>query len=287
MSMKLGCADFTWPLMTHTDVVRHIAMLGFDGIDLGLMEGRTQIQPGMVREDVGMWSGVIGERLATAGLEAADVFFVPSFNLTDLAANHPDPTERDGGHEVFLDMLDFARRIGAPGMTMNGGIPIDGQTTADSLRLSAAELARRVEAAAAHDIEVRVEASVNSNTPTPEMALELVEAVPGLKLTMDYCHFVYQGIAESEVHPLLEHTAHFQCRGAAPGRMQVNFQENAIDYRDVLERLMAQGYEAYFSIEYVWIDVWECNRTENTMETIQFRDFVRAVLASDEYTPQA
>ena len=50
---------------------------------------------------------------------------------------------------------------------------------------------------------------------------------------------------------------------------------------------MARGYEAYFSIEYVWIDVWDCNRTENTMETIQFRDFVRAVLAGDEYTPQA
>ena len=285
--MKLGCADFTWPLMTHTDVVRHIAMLGFDGIDLGLMEGRTQVQPGMVRQDVALWSGVIGERLAAAGLAAADVFFVPSFNLTDLAANHPDPVQRDGGHEVFLDMLDFARRIGAPGMTMNGGVPIEGQSTSDSLRLSAQELTRRVEAAAAHDIEVRVEASVNSNTPTPEMALELVEAVPGLKLTIDYCHFVYQDIPESDVHPLLDHAAHFQCRGAAPGRMQVNFQENTIDYRGVLERLMALRYDAYFSIEYVWIDFWDCNRTENTMETIQFRDFAKAVLAGEEYAPQA
>ena len=285
--MKLGCADFTWPLMTHEDVVRHIAALGFDGIDLGLFEGRSHIQPGMVRQDVAMWSGVIGERLATAGLEAADVFFVPSFTLEDLAANHPDPAQRDGGFEAFCDILEFARRLGAPGMTMNGGIPIEGQATSESMRLSAAELTRRVEAAAAHDIEVRVEASVNSNTPTPEMALELVDAVPGLKLTIDYCHFVYQDIPESDVHPLLEHAAHFQCRGAAPGRMQVNFQENTIDYRGVLERLMALRYEAYFSIEYVWIDVWDCNRTENTMETIQFRDFAKAVLAGDEYTPQA
>ena len=285
--MKLGCADFTWPLMTHEDVVRHIAALGFDGIDLGLFEGRSHVQPGMVRQDVAMWSGVIGERLATAGLEAADVFFVPSFNLEDLAPNHPDRAQRDGGFEAFCDILEFARRLGAPGMTMNGGIPLEGQSTSDSMRLSASELTRRVEAAAEHDIEVRVEASVNSNTPTPEMALELVDAVPGLKLTIDYCHFVYQDIPESDVHPLLEHAAHFQCRGAAPGRMQVNFQENTIDYRGVLERLMALGYDAYFSIEYVWIDVWDCNRTENTMETIQFRDFVKAVLAGDEYTPQA
>ena len=285
--MKLGCADFTWPLMTHEDVVRHIAALGFDGIDLGLFEGRSHVQPGMVRQDAAVWSGVIGERLATAGLEAADVFFVPSFNLEDLAPNHPDRAQRDGGFEAFCDILEFARRLGAPGMTMNGGILIEGQSTSDSMRLSASELTRRVEAAAEHDIEVRVEASVNSNTPTPEMALELVDAVPGLKLTLDYCHFVYQDIPESDVHPLLEHAAHFQCRGAAPGRMQVNFQENTIDYRGVLERLMALGYDAYFSIEYVWIDVWDCNRTENTMETIQFRDFVKAVLAGDEYTPQA
>ena len=285
--MKLGCADFTWPLMTHEDVVRHIAALGFDGIDLGLFEGRSHVQPGMVRQDVAMWSGVIGERLATAGLEAADVFFVPSFNLEDLAPNHPDRAQRDGGFEAFCDILEFARRLGAPGMTMNGGIPLEGQTYSESLELSVGELTRRVEAAAEHDIEVRVEASVNSNTPTPEMALELVDAVPGLKLTLDYCHFVYQDIPESDVHPLLEHAAHFQCRGAAPGRMQVRFQENTIDYRGVIERLMAQGYDAYFSIEYVWIDIWECNRTENTMETIQFRDFVKAVLAGDEYTPQA
>ena len=285
--MKLGCADFTWPLMTHEDVVRHIAALGFDGIDLGLFEGRSHVQPGMVRQDVAMWSGVIGERLATAGLEAADVFFVPSFNLEDLAPNHPDRAQRDGGFEAFCDILEFARRLGAPGMTMNGGIPLEGQTYSESLELSVGELTRRVEAAAEHDIEVRVEASVNSNTPTPEMALELVDAVPGLKLTLDYCHFVYQDIPESDVHPLLEHAGHFQCRGAAPGRMQVNFQENTIDYREVLDRLVAQGYDAYFSIEYVWIDVWDCNRTENTMETIQFRDFVKAVLAGDEYTLQA
>ena len=284
--MKLGCADFTWPLMTHEDVVRHIAALGFDGIDLGLFEDRSHIQPGMVRQDVAMWSGVIGERLAAAGLETADVFFVPSFTLEDLAPNHPDAAQRDGGFEAFLDILEFARRLGAPGMTMNGGFPLEGQTYSESLELSVGELTRRVEAAAAHDIEIRVEPGVNSNTPTPERAQELVDRVPGLKLTVDYCHFVYQGIPESDVHPLLEHAGHFQCRGAAPGRMQVRFQENAIDYRGVLERLMAQGYDAYFSIEYVWIDIWECNRTENTMETIQFRDFVKTVLAGEEYAPQ-
>jgi hypothetical protein len=39
------------------------------------------------------------------------------------------------------------------------------------------------------------------------------------------------------------------------------------------------GYRGYFAIEYVWID-WEgANRTENTCETIQFRDLARAEFA--------
>jgi sugar phosphate isomerase/epimerase len=96
---------------------------------------------------------------------------------------------------------------------------------------------------------------------------------------------VYQGMPESEIEPLLDHAGHFQCRGAAEGRMQVRFQENTIDYGRVIERLKELDYAGYFSMEYVWVDIWDCNRTENTMETIQFRDFARAAIEGREYTP--
>jgi hypothetical protein len=42
-------------------------------------------------------------------------------------------------------------------------------------------------------------------------------------------------------------------------------------------------YDGWFAIEYVWVD-WEgCNRTENTCETIRFRDLARKVIAGEEY----
>ena len=95
---------------------------------------------------------------------------------------------------------------------------------------------------------------------------------------------MYQGFSEQEIDPLLEHIGHFQCRGAAPGRMQVNFNENEIDYGRIVDLLVAQGYDAFFSIEYVWMNLWDCDKSENTMETIQFRDFVRARLEGPRST---
>jgi hypothetical protein len=68
MAIKLGVADFTWPLLPHEDVVELIKMLDFDGLDLGVFAGRSHIRPEMIRQDKPMWSGIIRERLDRAGL---------------------------------------------------------------------------------------------------------------------------------------------------------------------------------------------------------------------------
>ena len=39
MQLKLACADFTFPLLPHDRVLDLIAMLGFEGVDIGLFEG--------------------------------------------------------------------------------------------------------------------------------------------------------------------------------------------------------------------------------------------------------
>ena len=34
-------------------------------------------------------------------------------------------------------------------------------------------------------------------------------------------------------------------------------------------------FAGFVCIEYVWTEIWDCNRTENTMEVIRFRDWLR------------
>ena len=283
--IKLATADYAWPLLPHEAVLGLAKALEFEAVDLGLFGNRSHLRPEVVREDVAMWAGRISERLDQIGLGVADVFFIPWTDPERWATNHPDDAERAEGRVRFSETMEFARRIHAPGMTMGTGPLFGDESTSDSLRRSADELSWRIEAADRHGIEVRIEGGVGGNADTPAKVLDLVDLTPGLKLTVDYCHFVYQGFSEEEIDPLLEHIGHFQCRGAAPGRMQVNFNENEIDYGRIVDLLVAQGYDAFFSIEYVWMNLWDCDKSENTMETIQFRDFVRARLEGREHTP--
>ena len=121
MSIKLSCADFTWPLLTHDQSLALIATLGFKGVDLGIFGNRSHIRPEVIRDDVPMWAGILRERLDQHGLEPADVFLIPDTDFGGMAPNHPDPREREAGREAFTDVLDLACRLEAKGISSTTG----------------------------------------------------------------------------------------------------------------------------------------------------------------------
>jgi sugar phosphate isomerase/epimerase len=282
VAVKLACADFTFPLLSHERALSLIRMLDLEGLDLGLFGNRSHVRPETVRADIPMWSGILKERIERAGLELADFFFQPWSDFTVLAVNHPDPKVRDDAREMFSDMLELARRLKAPGITMLPGVRFGDDTWDDSIRQSAEELKWRVDRAAKHGIVLSVEGHLGSNVDNPEKLARLLDQTPGLKLTLDYTHFVSVGIPESDVDPLLPHARHFHCRGAAKGQLQATFDDNTIDYPRIVRRLREIGYAGYFGIEYTWSDWQNCNRTDNVSETIRFRDLARATLAQVE-----
>ncbi|HWE61125.1 MAG TPA: TIM barrel protein [Chloroflexota bacterium] len=276
--MKLACADFTWPLLPHDRVLTLIRLLDIEALDLGLFGNRSHVRPEQVRADIPMWGGMLKERIARAGLELADFFIQPP-DFTTMAVNNPDRREQEDAAAFFRDMLELARRLEAPGITMLPGIRFDDEPWEQAIRRSAEGLKWRLEEAARHGIALSVEGHLGSNADTPEKLARLLELTPGLTLTLDYTHFTYAGIPDAEVEPLLVHARHFHCRGAAMGQLQANFQENTIDYKRIIRRMQEIGYGGYFAIEYVWQDWQGCNRSENVCETIQFRDLARATLA--------
>jgi sugar phosphate isomerase/epimerase len=277
--MRLATADYGWPLLPHDRVLELIRLLDIEAVDLGLFAGRSHIRPETVRQDIPMWAGVLKERIERAGLELAEVFVQAAPSFEPLAINNPDRSEQEEASELFVDMLELTRRLGAPGMSLLPGARFGDESWEASIRRSAEALRWRVDAAAEHGIALSVEAHVGSNVDTPEKLADLLDLTPGLTLALDYTHFTYAGIPDHEVEPLLAHARHFHCRGAAPGRLQTPFSENTIDYRRIIRRLHELRYGGYFAIEYVWIDWMGCNRTENTCETILFRDLARETIA--------
>ena len=283
--MKLACADFTWPLLSHERVIELIRILEIEGVDLGLFGNRSHIRPEVVREDVPMWAGVLKERLDRAEVELADFYFQPWTDAQVMAMNNPDPKQKEDSRALFLDMLEMARRLEANGISTLPGVPFDGQSWDDAMSRSTEELQWRVDQAGKHGIELSVEGHIGSIVDTPDKLMQLVDRTPGLKLTLDYGHFTYAGIPDSEVEPLIEHSRHFHCRGSAEGELQTSFLDNKVDFRRIIERMQEVGYPGYFAIEYVYMNPFGANRSENTTETILYRDFARAAMEGRDYTP--
>jgi len=279
MKLKLACADFTFPLLPHDNVLDLIAALEMDGIDIGLFEGRSHLWPSREFANVLQSADALKKKLADRNLLPADVFLQLDPDFVPFAINHLEPARRAKARETFQRTLEYASRLGSPHVTTLPGVYFEkDEPQRDSWKRSQDELAWRVERAKEHGIIFSVECHVGSLAPSPQEAERLVTGVPGLTLTLDYTHFTRLGMPDSDVEPLVKHATHFHVRGARQGRLQAPFKENTIDYARVLSAMRASGYQGYLGIEYVWIDWEHCNESDNISETVLFRDFLRGAL---------
>jgi sugar phosphate isomerase/epimerase len=278
ITYKLACADFTFPLLTHDQALSLIAMLGFEGVDIGLFEDRSHLQPSREFADVNASARLLKEKLADRGLLAADVFLQMDNDFTPYAINHPQAKRRQKARDSFLKTLDYAAGCSCGHVTTLPGVQFEEEPYETSFDRAVDELGWRVEQARKFGIVFGIEAHVGSLVPDPESAERLVQNVPGLTLTLDYTHFTRLGMADSAVEPLIRYAGHFHARGAREGRLQESFARNTIDYRRIYEAMQAAGYKGWIGIEYVWIDWEHCNENDNLSETIRFRDYFRSLM---------
>ena len=275
MTPRLACADFTFPLLPHDKSLDLIAMLGFEGVDIGLFEGRSHLWPSRVFGDLKASARELAGKLRDRGLALADLFLQTAPDFGSLAPNHPDASIRRQARDWFERTVEFALECGGRHVSALPGVYFEGVPEAESLERCHDELAWRCEMAKGSGVNFSIEAHVGSIVPTPDSAARLVQAVPGLSLTLDYTHFTRSGLPDSEVEPLIAHASHFHARGACPGRLQASLKENVIDYRRVLDVMRQVGYSGYVGVEYVWIDWEHCNEVDNLSETILMRDLIR------------
>lgn len=278
-AIELACGDHSFPLLEHEHAVSLVGMLGFRGFDLAVMGNRSHVRPENIRGDISGWAEKIRSTVDRAGLELADVFLIPWTDFETLAPNHPDDAVRSDSRGLFRDVLDFAARLGAPGVTLLPGAPFAGEHPEGSLRRAADELQWRAARAHALGLRCSIEAHIGSIVETPEAVLALLELAPDLELTLDYTHFIAQGIEQQLVDPLASRARHVHVRGARLGRGQCSMSSNTIDHSRVLAALEAQSYSGYVAIEYVWTEWEHMNECDNISETVLLRDDLRSLLA--------
>ena len=123
MRLKLACADFTFPLLAHEDALELIGRLKFDGVDVGLFEGRSHLWPSREFADVGRSAKRLGRQLADRGLHAADVFLQTAPDFVPYAINHPAAARRRKARDWFVRTLEYARGCGSRHVTTLPGVP--------------------------------------------------------------------------------------------------------------------------------------------------------------------
>lgn len=275
MKFPLACADFTFPLLSHGKALDLVRLLDFNGVDIGLFEGRSHLWPSREFKNVTKSAQALRKEVEDRGLKLADVFLQAATDFTSLAINHPSAAKRKKARDLFSRTLEYAHEAGSYHVSALPGVYFEEESKAASWKRCCDELAWRVAQAADADVIFGVEAHIGSLVPKPADALRLVRDVPGLTLTLDYTHFTYQGISDDKIEPLVEHASHFHARSAARKKLQGLLRENVIDYPRILRKMKETGYRGFIGVEYVWVD-WEgCNRVDNVSETIQLRDLLK------------
>lgn len=283
--MRLACADNTFRLLqpweSAVDVIR---LLELDGVDVCLMGNRSHLRPEDVRDDVAACARRIREGLERRDLELSDLFVIPWTDFEAFAPNHPNPSERERSRALFGDMLALTVLAGAPGMTMLPGIDWNGETHKDSFDRSVEELAFRAERARVEGVGFSIEPHFGSVVQDPSEARRLCETAPGIELTLDYSHFVYQGYGQDAIEPLVAHARHFHARGARERWMQAALKDSVVDFERMIDVMREAGYDGDIGLEYLWIDWEHLNECDTVSETILLRDRLRAKLAGESWS---
>lgn len=272
---KYSCADFTFPLLPHNKVLQLIKLLGIDAVDLGIFEGRSHHYPSHIAKNPIGEGKRLANELREIGLEPADVFMQTGEDPPIAAANTPDKAIRENNRMIFQKILEFTKTLGCAHVTGLPGVLHEGQTDEDDWKRACEEAFWRVEKAKEYNLVYAIEPHVGSILPDTDSTLKFIEDCPGISLTLDYGHFIYQGQTNESVHPLIPHASHFHARGGAKGKLQTMVSENEIDFKTIVSRFKEKGFLGFTCLEYVHVD-WEgCNKTDNVSETIQLQELLR------------
>jgi sugar phosphate isomerase/epimerase len=151
-----------------------------------------------------------------------------------------------------------------------------GQGRGQALAQSAENLKRLVPIAGEAGVTLTIEPHVHSYLETPSLVLDLLDKTPGLKLTLDYAHFVCLGYRQEEIDALTPFAAHVHLRQTKVGELQTKLAKGTINIGAQLATLRAVGFDGYVALEYTHQDYMDSLYDDILTETIQLRDAVRA-----------
>lgn len=250
--MKLGYSTWGMPATPIEVAIRHVAALGFDGIEIAVIPGYTTELSRLDRAERRRIAGLLQEHQLTLSAIAAH---------SNLLATEPEIQAREIGRlKGAVDLaVDWAQGGDAPSgggvpvvETTPGGKPEEWEQRRQLLAERAAEIA---EYAGARGVTIAMEPHIGAIVETPARMIELLELVdsPYFKVNFDISHFDILGMTIEEcVAALAPHAAHTHVkdqRGRYPDYEFLIPGEGNFDYVTYLKAMQARGYAGFITAE--------------------------------------
>jgi len=255
--LPLACSSWSFAVLPLPRALKIVRGLGFDRIDVGF--SHLSLDPSLSPARQGR---ALRAALASEGLKPSDLFPALPFETND-----PDSGHRKQNRRYFARCVALAAEAGSPGLTLKPGIPQPvsrdlGWGTCLEVLGDFCSLAKET------GLRLSVEPHLDSIIGEPERAVRLVEAVDGLRITLDYSHFVALGHATEAVKVLHPYTSHFHLRQARAGRVQSRAEEGTIPARAIIADLVTAGYAGAICLEYQNSEWQGCNDIDVIAETV-------------------
>lgn len=269
MPVKLTLTSWSLPACSLAEAAGIAKVLGIGALDIGYFYGSALPKARLLKEP---------ERVAdeVLKLEIATPCLYHLFGATLGDRNLADPRHLDQNAADLKQAVRFCKRAGVGVIFILPGIINPGQGRGEALLQSARSLERLLPIAADAGIALTIEPHVHSFLETPSLTLDLIDRVPGLKLTLDYAHFVCLGYRQEEIDTLAPHAAHVHLRQTKAGSLQTKIAKGTINIGAELAVLRDVGFKGYAALEYTHQDYMDSLFDDVLTETIQMRDLVRA-----------
>ncbi len=269
--MKIGLTSWSLRACSTAEAVGLAKTLGFGGLDLGYFYGPALSKAAILADPEGM-----AKQVRALGITVPNFYHLFGETLAD--RNLADPHNLDRNAEDFTKIARFCAAAGIATVFVLPGVCNPGQGRREALAQSAASLATLLPVAEREGVTLTIEPHTHSFAESPAIVLDLLAKVPGLKLTLDYAHFVCLGHTQDSIDVLAPHAAHVHVRQAKPGALQTKLSKGTINMEAMLGTLRDAGYDGWLAVEWVHQDYMDTLYDDVLTETIACRDLLRAWL---------
>lgn len=265
--MQLSLTSWSLPQCTLRESADIAKALGFEALDLGYF-----YRPALDKQRVLSSPERYAQEVVKIVEKPANLYHLFGESLSDRNLGKRSAAAQNVTD--FKTLLRFCTEAGIPSVFVLPGVINEGQSRHDAMDVSAEVLQRMQDEAARTNIRLSVEPHVHSYLESPELTLELLARVPGLRLTLDYAHFHCLGYSQNEIDVLAPYAAHVHLRQARVGILQTKLEHGTLNFGAMLATLCRTGYSGFLAIEYVHQEYMNTQFEDVLSETVKLRDLV-------------